>query len=129
MALRTPTEIPNCVVCSEPVEPDFQAWCLQCSSIYHLQQRQDRPGKDCGDVWISEESMSLEFRCQSCIDGDNVEEGSLDDVLDLEEAALAARMSPSQMLELAAKGQVKHRKTAGGVFLFMRRDVVHLREN
>lgn len=98
-----------------------------CSRPYHLRLQQDMEGEDCGDVWISEESMSLEFRCRTCMEPEP--EGSLEDVLDLEEAAVAARMSPSQMLELAAQGQVKHRKTAGGVFLFKRADILHLREH
>ncbi len=126
-ALTTTETLPTCHVCSLEIGPDFDARCMVCGQPFHLKLKQDLDGEECGDVWISEETMSLDFRCRPCLEPEP--EGSLDDVLDLEEAAVALKMSPSQLLELAALGQAKHRKTPSGVFLFKRGDIAHLREN
>jgi hypothetical protein len=38
-----------------------------CNSSFHLALRQDVPAKDCGQVWIDDESQTLEFACDSCL--------------------------------------------------------------
>ena len=43
-----------CSVCNEPLEAHTEAYCDACGLPYHLNQRTDLPGKDCGDVWINE---------------------------------------------------------------------------
>src|SRR3954470_10533814 len=75
----TTDEIILCSVCSESTEAHTLAHCDICTKPYHLNQRQDLPGKDCGDVWISEESLSLEFGCFTCLHTP-VDAGALDDI-------------------------------------------------
>ncbi len=114
-----------CRVCEEAVAADHEAFCGQCGSLYHLSQRMDRPGKDCGSVWINEDHLALDFTCNICLNPEP--QASLEDVLDLEEAAVAAGLSLDGMRTLADAGQIRHRKTAGGAYLFVRRDLVTLR--
>lgn len=101
------------------------ALCDQCSKPYHLNQRTDLPGDDCGQVWISEEHLALEFACNSCLNPP-VEEppSSLDDILDVSEAAEVAGVSDAQLTLAAEGGELRHRKTSSGTYLFERRDVV-----
>ena len=110
----------TCIVCTEELTATTEAWCGQCGESYHLNQRSDMPGKDCGTVWINEEHLALEFTCSNCL---NPTPAGLDDVLDLDEAAAAAGMSPSALAEAADRGAVPHRKTSGGVYLFVRKDL------
>ena len=56
-----------CRVCGEMTNTVSNASCLQCGSSYHLALRQDIPAKDCGQVWINEESQTLEFACYICL--------------------------------------------------------------
>ena len=113
-----------CVVCTEELTETTEAWCGQCGESYHLNQRSDMPGKDCGSVWINEEHLALEFTCSNCL---NPAPPGLDDVLDLDEAAAAAGMAPAQLAAAADRGAVAHRKTSGGVYLFVRKDLDALR--
>ncbi|HXF50848.1 MAG TPA: hypothetical protein VNM43_04125 [Dehalococcoidia bacterium] len=56
-----------CIVCGEPVDETNSSICNGCGGRYHLNQRNDRPGKDCGDVWINEQYLALEFGCANCL--------------------------------------------------------------
>ena len=58
-----------CVVCGEPVDGGNSSTCNSCGQPFHLNPRNDRPGKDCGAVWIDEQYLALEFVCQRCLDG------------------------------------------------------------
>lgn len=58
-----------CVVCLEPVDETNSSVCNGCGERYHLNPRNDRPGKDCGDVWINEQYLALEFACALCLKG------------------------------------------------------------
>jgi hypothetical protein len=58
-----------CIVCGEPVDETNSFICNGCGGRYHLNQRSDRPGKDCGDVWINEQYLALEFGCANCLSG------------------------------------------------------------
>ena len=60
-----------CAVCGEPGDQKTTSVCNACGDPFHLNQRNDEPGKDCGAVWINEQFLSLEFACQSCLDGDS----------------------------------------------------------
>lgn len=111
-----------CSVCGEPLETHTEAYCDACGKPYHLNQRTDLPGKDCGQVWINEEHMSLEFACDTCLHP-AAEAGALDDILDSAEAATLAGVDEGMLLSAAAQGSLRHRKTAGGVYLFERGDV------
>ncbi len=56
-----------CRVCGEPTSEHSKAVCHHCGQPYHLALRQDIPAKDCGEVWISEEFLALEFACNVCV--------------------------------------------------------------
>ncbi|MGE5595671.1 MAG: hypothetical protein ACM3S1_06490 [Hyphomicrobiales bacterium] len=112
----------SCSVCGEELTPTTEAYCNSCNQPYHLNQRQDIPGKDCGEVWISEEHLGLEFACNRCLHPEQFER-PLDDVLDLTEAAAEIGYSEEDLARAADLGQVVHRKTAAGIYLFVRRDL------
>ena len=59
----------SCSVCGEPAAEDESVLCNSCNERFHLNQRNDREGKDCGEVWISEQYLALEFACRTCLDG------------------------------------------------------------
>ena len=117
--------IPLCVVCSETVTVEFEAQCMTCGATYHLQQRNDIPGKDCGQVWIDEEHLGLVFTCDTCLAPEPVA-SNLDDVLDLDEAAGILALSTGELARLAQSGAVRHRRTSSGILLFMRRDLLEM---
>jgi hypothetical protein len=104
----------------------MEAHCGVCGKLYHLNSRADLPGDDCGQVWINEEHLGLEFACNSCLNPapERAAAGGLDDVLDLAEAAEAAGLPESALERAAQLGHLKHRKTGSGVLLFERRDVL-----
>jgi len=56
----------QCVVCGEPVDESNSAVCDGCGERYHLNKRNDAPGKDCGDVRVHDLYMSLEYGCNIC---------------------------------------------------------------
>lgn len=134
MTTEAPKSPPTCVVCAEIVLAPFEAWCMRCGLAFHLQQRVDIPGKDCGDVWIDEDSLGLDFACLTCIERDAaenepppvVEPIGLDDVLDLGEAAASVDWTEQDLAAAADAGRVKFRRTAGGILLFLRRDLLAL---
>ena len=61
--------VETCVVCGEAVDETNSAVCHGCNRRYHLVLRQGAQGKDCGDVWINEAFMSLQFACFNCLRG------------------------------------------------------------
>ena len=58
---------PACAVCGEPLQEAESALCGQCDRRFHLNQRNDADAKDCGDVWIDEQYLSLRFACFNCL--------------------------------------------------------------
>jgi hypothetical protein len=111
----------TCIVCNETVTPEFEAWCNECGGLYHLQQRNDVPGKDCGQVWVDEEFLALQFACDTCLNPE--QEANLDDSLDLGEAAASTGMTSEWLTTQADAGALRHRKTSSGTYLFTRRDL------
>ena len=61
------TETSPCRVCGEAIAPDRAATCNNCQGPFHLRTRQDQDGTDCGDVWIHDQHLSLEFACNLCL--------------------------------------------------------------
>ncbi len=57
----------RCAVCGEPVDERMSAACNWCDQRYHLNQRNDIEAKDCGQVWIDEQYMALQFACNNCL--------------------------------------------------------------
>ena len=43
------------------------AECNWCDQPYHLNQRNDIEAKDCGQVWIDEQYLALQFACNTCL--------------------------------------------------------------
>ena len=56
-----------CVVCGEGVDVKMSAECNWCDGRFHLNQRNDVEGKDCGQVWIDEQYLALQFACNNCL--------------------------------------------------------------
>jgi len=56
-----------CVVCGETADPGAAAICNGCGERYHLVLTQGSEGKDCGEVWLNEEFLALEFGCAICL--------------------------------------------------------------
>ena len=61
-------ESDTCFVCAGSVDALTSSVCSACGERFHLNQRNDRAGKDCGAVWINEQHLGLEFACQRCLD-------------------------------------------------------------
>jgi hypothetical protein len=57
----------TCVVCGEPVDAAMSAECNWCDGRYHLNQRNDVEAQDCGQVWIDEQFLALQFACDRCL--------------------------------------------------------------
>jgi hypothetical protein len=66
----------RCVVCGERLDEVNSAVCDACGGRYHLIVRRDRPGKDCGDVWLNEAYLVLEYACSNCLGGGSAPAGS-----------------------------------------------------
>jgi hypothetical protein len=112
----------SCSVCGLVIAVHMHAICNDCGLPYHLNSRSDLPGDDCGQVWINDEFLSLEFGCNTCLTPP-AEAGNLDDVLDAGEAADASGIGENELLAAAEAGSLRHRKTAKGIYLFQRGDV------
>ncbi len=63
------SETSTCAVCGEAAEEPASAICGVCDRPFHLNQRNDVEGKDCGEVWIDEQYLSLRFACFNCVQG------------------------------------------------------------
>lgn len=59
----------TCNVCNEPAVAAMTAECNWCNARYHLNQRNDVEGKDCGQVWVDEQYLALQFACNTCLTG------------------------------------------------------------
>jgi hypothetical protein len=57
----------TCHVCRESLTDSNSAVCNTCGNLFHLRLRNDAEGRDCGDVWINEQFLSLEFACFTCL--------------------------------------------------------------
>jgi hypothetical protein len=66
----------QCVVCAERLDEVNSAVCGACGGSYHLIVRRDRPGKDCGDVWVNEAYLALQYACSNCLGGGSAPVGS-----------------------------------------------------
>ena len=67
-----PGERPDCTVCAAPVESGASAICSGCAEPFHLVLTNEAAtnevaGKNCGEVWLNEEFLALEFGCARCL--------------------------------------------------------------
>ena len=60
----------QCAVCGEVAGESSSTLCGVCDRRFHLNQRNDVEGRDCGEVWIDEQYLSLRFACFTCIRGE-----------------------------------------------------------
>ena len=60
-------ELVVCIVCREEADERTTSVCHGCGERYHLNERSDTEGKDCGQVWIDEQYLALRFACQRCL--------------------------------------------------------------
>lgn len=56
-----------CAVCGEPADPEARSDCYRCGEYFHLRLTTTATGPDCGDVWIDDEVMALQFACRNCL--------------------------------------------------------------
>jgi hypothetical protein len=82
---------------------------MRCGSPYHLALRQDVPAKDCGQVWIDDESQTLEFACNICLE--IVSEGVGDEQAG--ERAGYARSEGGRASELLRRKRAERRRRGG----------------
>jgi hypothetical protein len=57
----------TCHVCGEPLGNREPSVCGRCDRQFHLRHRDDEPGTDCGEVWISDQHLALEYACLVCL--------------------------------------------------------------
>lgn len=57
----------TCHICGQPADDNNSAVCLQCDRRFHLRLRADADGPECGQVWINEQFLSMEFGCNHCL--------------------------------------------------------------
>jgi len=65
----TATAEAACTVCGEAAQESNSMVCGGCDQPFHLNLRSDVEGKDCGDVWIDEQYLSLRCACFTCLGG------------------------------------------------------------
>lgn len=97
--------------------------------VFHLNSRTDLPGKDCGDVWVSEEHMALEFVCNVCLAPQVTPSTRLDDVIDIVEAAEVTGLGETALRAAADAGALPAKRITGDVLIFQRGDVVRFAES
>lgn len=62
------TDALACHLCDQPMGEHETADCYLCGKLFHLQMIETADGPDCGDVWIDDEVLALQFACQNCIE-------------------------------------------------------------
>ncbi len=55
-----------CHVCSKPLLGDL-TYCNNCDRPFHLRQSEAGADPDCGEVWIHEQYLALEYACDTCL--------------------------------------------------------------
>jgi len=66
---REPVEVgaaAACRVCNQPLTDEIET-CNNCDHPFHLRKREDSTAPDCGEVWINEQFLALEFACDICL--------------------------------------------------------------
>jgi hypothetical protein len=82
----------TCTVCgeSEALESFFE-YCNGCGELFHF-NRTNGPGKDCGDAWIEEEEVGLQFFCNNCMERQKAEDQQ--QMAELARAAASGTLTP-----------------------------------
>jgi hypothetical protein len=67
MTAPGPADVYVCIVCAvSETQEDLLATCDGCGNLYHYNPRMT-PGKDCGDAWIEDEEIGIQFYCNNCM--------------------------------------------------------------
>ena len=80
-----------------------------CGQPFHLVLTQSPEGKNCGEVWLNEEFLTLEFGCAGCL----AEQRG--------EAPPAPTVPPAETAQPAQRGRVKHTGTSARALLRRKR--------
>ena len=113
------TDALACHLCDQPMGEHETADCYVCGKLFHLQMIETADGPDCGDVWIDDEVLALQFACRDCIAahvGGTSETPEAQAVRTAEQqlaAALQASPDPPQPREPAAGRGPVRKATAG----------------
>lgn len=65
--LSQPAAGGTCHVCGLAFAGASFSTCRVCDLPFHLRHREDENGPDCGEVWINQQYLSLEFACFVCL--------------------------------------------------------------
>ncbi len=57
---------PACHVCGEALDGDLN-YCNRCERPFHLRRQEGSEERDCGEVWINEQYLALEYACDDCL--------------------------------------------------------------
>ena len=72
--MTQPAEILSpCAVCGGPLTRNASADCYMCGQLFHLGLTTDSVVDDCGQVWLDDEAMALQFACNSCLEQQRAE--------------------------------------------------------
>lgn len=56
----------DCRVCHQRLTDEIET-CNNCDRPFHLRKREDSIAPDCGELWINEQFLALEFACDICL--------------------------------------------------------------
>lgn len=57
----------NCRVCGLPLAGRGVALCHSCHQPFHLAAEEASSDSDCGEVWVNDRYLTLEFACDVCL--------------------------------------------------------------
>jgi hypothetical protein len=103
----------TCIVCGESDEREsLFEYCNGCGELYHF-NRTNGPGKDCGDAWIEDEEVGLQFFCNTCMERQKAEDQ--EQMAELARAAASGTLTP----ELVAQAMQALSNQAGASTPFL----------
>lgn len=56
-----------CHVCGDAITDDNHNNCTNCDRPFHLRQREDIDARDCGEFWVNDQYLTLEYACNVCL--------------------------------------------------------------
>jgi hypothetical protein len=59
----------TCAICGLPVTEQTSTYCSFCARLFHLSMRNDVTIDECGEVWLNDVHLGLEFACRDCLEG------------------------------------------------------------
>ena len=55
-----------CPICLEELVPIHQIECTACRLVFHIRMTENEEARDCGSVWLDEDSEAMVFMCKTC---------------------------------------------------------------